>query len=892
MSKRTLLVCSLAVLCALPALAGSYERFPLPRTIPAEPELMAITPTHLWVTPRYSLYIARVGFDGQTQEIFGPLSYYTDRLTAHPVTSDAWTTSLSNFSKLTPAGVQTTRGIPPNTSQGVRDIAIGADGHLWIAMSQDMIRISQLSLSRLSTHTLPHDPNAIVAGPDGNMWMTFPFANAIGRMTSSGTLTTFVQPADGSGAPIEIAAGTDGNLWFTTANGRTRGISTSGTFTDPFIGGGSRGIAWGGDGRVWWHNATATLSKWVPGAASVESTYDLGAENVEVTAIAAAADGVWWGSKGKKLGRVTYGGVSEQWPFLPFGPWPIDMVTVGDELWFTATSENQVGRMTVDGTTTLYDLPTEDSQPGAITAGPDGAVWFTQWAAVGRIDPDTGTITEFPFPEPQLAYARDIAAGPDGNLWITASQGDAILRLTPAGVYTVFPIPGDTNFPHSITAGPDGNIWFTLTWNREIGRITPSGTITKFAAGVASPAMAAGPDGNLWYHGDGSMYRMNTSGQQTFVGSMPELSQLIAGTDGAMWGRGLDRITRVTMDGIVHHFMLDFSGLGIANGPDDAIWVGDGPRQALVRMNPDAPVIGTGRTLCFPPNRHVQGVIASFVDPDTSRSANDYYATIRWGEYDIQSGGTVTQTAPGHFDVSGFNLYYTDGAKTATVALTAAPSASRLGGTYLAQTTFTPPSLSSGGEVQHAAAGGASTLQVQGIAGCPWTATKQGTWIVFPNGGHGLGPGSLHYTLQPNTSSSSRSGSITVGGVTVTITQSGGAGTGLHLVTPCRLFDSRDGNTPLAGAAERQIAAMNLCGIPADAASLVANITVVNPAQDGWLAAYAKGSPWPGVSTMSYRPGRTRANNALIPLGDGGLTIRNGGSGPVHYIVDVTGYFR
>ena len=56
----------------------------------------------------------------------------------------------------------------------------------------------------------------------------------------------------------------------------------------------------------------------------------------------------------------------------------------------------------------------------------------------------------------------------------------------------------------------------------------------------------------------------------------------------------------------------------------------------------------------------------------------------------------------------------------------------------------------------------------------------------------------------------------------MTITQSGGAGTGLHLVTPCRLFDSRDGSTPLAGAAERQIAAMNLCGIPADAASLVA----------------------------------------------------------------------
>lgn len=851
---------------------------------------MAVTPTHLWVIARDRVFVARVGFDGQTQEIFGPQVVYTDRLVAHPATGDAWLTAVDSFSNLTPAGVWTLRRIPPNTAQGVRAIAIGADGHLWIAMSNTMIRISQLSLSQLSQHSLPHDPKAIVAGPDGNMWITFPSANAIGRMTSSGTLTTFVQPSDGSGGPMEITAGTDGKLWFTTANGRTRGISTSGTFTDAFIGGGSRGIAWGGDGRVWWHHATAMLSKWVPGAASVESTYDLGYANREVNAIAAAADGVWWGSKGKNIGRVTYAGLSEQWPFLPFGPWPYDMVTVGDEIWFTAFNENQVGRMTVDGTTTLYDVPNYDPRPDAITAGPDGAVWFTQSGGVGRIDPATGTITQFPVPR-EVGTPHDIAAGADGNLWLTA-MGNSILRLTPAGDYTVFPLPDGLITPLRITAGPDGNIWFTLGWYEKIGRITPSGEITEFDAGVSGGVIALGPDGHLWYHGQGAMYRMNASGQRTFVGSMPAPTHLVAGSDGAMWARGEDRLTRVTMDGTVHHFMLRFSGLGIANGPDDAIWISDGPRQALLRMNPDDPIAGTGRTLCFPSNRSVQGVIASFVDPDTTRIVNDYRAVIRWGEYEAETTGTITQTAPGHFDVSGVYVYYTDGRKTATVALTALPGGSRIGGTYIAQTTFTPPSLATGGAVQHDAAGGGATLQVQGLAGCTWTASKQGSWISFPSGASGTGPGPLHYTLQPNTSSSPRSGSITVGGVTVAITQSGGAGTGLHLVTPCRLFDSRDGNTPLAGAAERQIPALNRCGIPADAASLVANITVINPAQDGWLAAFAQGTPWPGVSTMNYRPGRTRANNALIPLGDGGLTIRNGGSGPVHYLVDVTGYFR
>jgi hypothetical protein len=113
----------------------------------------------------------------------------------------------------------------------------------------------------------------------------------------------------------------------------------------------------------------------------------------------------------------------------------------------------------------------------------------------------------------------------------------------------------------------------------------------------------------------------------------------------------------------------------------------------------------------------------------------------------------------------------------------------------------------------------------------------------------------------------------------------------LSLITPCRLNDTRD-STPVASDSTRTMTAGGLCGIPADAKSIAANLTVVSPSSAGWLALHAADAPWGGTSTLNYRPGRTRANSAIVPLsGAGQLVVRNEGSS-VHVIVDVTGYFR
>jgi len=122
------------------------------------------------------------------------------------------------------------------------------------------------------------------------------------------------------------------------------------------------------------------------------------------------------------------------------------------------------------------------------------------------------------------------------------------------------------------------------------------------------------------------------------------------------------------------------------------------------------------------------------------------------------------------------------------------------------------------------------------------------------------------------------------------IAQAAGASM-LYLVTPCRILDTRVG-PPLASGWEEEVAVSGVCGIPAGAKSIAANVTVVAPSSTGYLALYPSDGAWSGTSTLNYRPGRTRANNAVISLSaNGHVTVFNAGTS-VHYLIDVTGYFK
>jgi streptogramin lyase len=171
---------------------------------------------------------------------------------------------------------------------------------------------------------------------------------------------------------------------------------------------------------------------------------------------------------------------------------------------------NKIGWITTPAAITQYRVPGRNNMPWYITAGPDGAMWFTQFDghAIGRITTD-GVITKFPLPSPS-SDAIEITSGPDGALWFTESHANQIGRITTAGVLTEYPLPGGYAYeaPAGITAGPDGALWFTAACCAVIERITTTGAVSYYLVEgfkTGGSAITTGPDGGLWFTTNGGV---------------------------------------------------------------------------------------------------------------------------------------------------------------------------------------------------------------------------------------------------------------------------------------------------------------------------------------------------------------------------------------------------
>ena len=120
--------------------------------------------------------------------------------------------------------------------------------------------------------------------------------------------------------------------------------------------------------------------------------------------------------------------------------------------------------------------------------------------------------------------------------------------------------------------------------------------------------------------------------------------------------------------------------------------------------------------------------------------------------------------------------------------------------------------------------------------------------------------------------------------------------TRLFTLTACRAVDTRDPAGPYGGPAlsagkERTFVMANRCGIPISARALSLNVTVTQPGTPGHLLLYPSFTSAPLASTINFRAGQTRANNAIVPLGTGG-TLAVQSAAPTHLIIDVNGYFE
>ncbi|MCM3877294.1 MAG: zinc-dependent metalloprotease [Thermoanaerobaculia bacterium] len=125
------------------------------------------------------------------------------------------------------------------------------------------------------------------------------------------------------------------------------------------------------------------------------------------------------------------------------------------------------------------------------------------------------------------------------------------------------------------------------------------------------------------------------------------------------------------------------------------------------------------------------------------------------------------------------------------------------------------------------------------------------------------------------------------------------AATTFNSVAPCRVLDTRNtagplGGPPIGAGGLRSFVVTGVCNVPADTVAISANVAAVFPAAAGDLLLYPNGiaSP-PTVSTLSFRAGRTSANNSLVYLAsDGSFLVKNNAAGALDFVLDVNGYFK
>jgi streptogramin lyase len=618
---------------------------------------------NLWFTEDSQFNkIGRITPAGAVSEFVVPTaSSGPERITAGP-DGNLWFTEYSRtkIGRITPAGA-VREFIVPTSGSGPSGITAGPDGNLWFTeyVGTKIGRITPDGAVReFVVPTASSGPEYITAGPDGNLWFTEYYANKIGRVTPAGVINEFPLPTTNSG-PWEITAGPDGNLWFTEETGNKIGrITPAGLINEfPIPTGSSRptGITAGADGNLWFTESSGDkIGRITPAGLINEFSVPTGLRTPWW--ITAGPDGSIWFTLngGNKIGRLilpTYLDVRAVINPIPAGTAFAFTVTARDpfntaaslyrgtvhftssdpaavlpaDYTFTAaddgthtftatlfTAGGQAIRVTDTAwdalmgmavTTSEFPIPTANSYPGGITAGPDGNLWFTESSGnkIGRITP-AGQIDEFPIPDSGSRSPTAITAGPDGNLWFTEPNGYKIGRITPAGLIDEFLVRTGRAF--RITAGPDGNLWFTESDANKLGRLTPDGTLLpEFpipTAGSYPSGITAGPDGNLWF----TEQIGNKIGRVTLAGSFSEIPiptaggqpyAITAGPDGNLWftENPVNKVGRITPGGIITEFPIPTAKSQpgwITAGPDGNLWFTESSGKKIGRITPDGAV--------------------------------------------------------------------------------------------------------------------------------------------------------------------------------------------------------------------------------------------------------------------------------------------------------------
>ena len=121
---------------------------------------------------------------------------------------------------------------------------------------------------------------------------------------------------------------------------------------------------------------------------------------------------------------------------------------------------------------TEYDLPRPTIEPHDVIIDPDGMAWYCNFGeqTIGKLDPKTGKVTEYPVPELKRSWPTgmlSMRADREGNLWVGMMYEAAAARFDQrAEKFQVWPLPPEINKDNTQInmtspwhSGVDGKVW-------------------------------------------------------------------------------------------------------------------------------------------------------------------------------------------------------------------------------------------------------------------------------------------------------------------------------------------------------------------------------------------------------------------------------------------------
>ena len=122
---------------------------------------------------------------------------------------------------------------------------------------------------------------------------------------------------------------------------------------------------------------------------------------------------------------------------------------------------------------TEYVLP-KGARPRRIAITSDDLVWYTDYRRgyLGRLDPRTGTVEEWPAPGGRKAAPYGIAAAPDDVVWFSESgvTPNTIVRFDPrTKKFATWPVHSGGGVIRNMTATPQGDIYIACSGVNKVG---------------------------------------------------------------------------------------------------------------------------------------------------------------------------------------------------------------------------------------------------------------------------------------------------------------------------------------------------------------------------------------------------------------------------------------